>query len=216
MLDAEVRPVADGVLGDEHDLLRPLPDEIDDLLQHVQRPLAHLPPLDAGDGAEGAGVIAAVGDLDVGRGSGLGPAEGGQHPLAAGDLRLRRLAQQAADHVADAMPLPRRQHVVDAAGDVIAVVAEGGHAAGGDDDLIVAAAVEQLGDGRHRLIARRAEEAAGIDDHHPRVLGTLGGGHAARAEEMIHPVGIDPVLRAAEGQDVKRAIGIVCRGLNHD
>ena len=37
VLDAEVRPVADGVLGDEHDLLRPLPDEIDDLLQHVQR-----------------------------------------------------------------------------------------------------------------------------------------------------------------------------------
>ena len=161
-------------------------------------------------------MIAAVGNLDVGRGSGLRPAEGGQHPLAAGDLRLRRLTQQAADDVADAMPLPRRQHVVDAAGDVIAVVAEGRHAAGGDDHLIVAAAIEQLGDGRHRLIARRAEEAAGIDDHHPRILGTFGGGHAARAKEMIHPVGIDPVLRTAEGQNVKRAIGIVCRGFNHD
>jgi hypothetical protein len=33
---------------------------------------------------------------------------------------------------------------------------------------------------------------------------------------MIHAIGIDPVLRAAEGQNVKRAIGIVCRGLNHD
>ena len=40
VLDAEVRAVADGVLGDEHDLLRSLPDEIDDLLQHVQRALA--------------------------------------------------------------------------------------------------------------------------------------------------------------------------------
>ena len=137
MLDAEVGPVADRVLGDEHDLLRPLPDEIDDLLQHVQRTLADLPPLDAGDGAEGAGVVAAVGDLDVGRGAGLGPAEGGQHPLAAGDLRLRRLAQQTTDDVADAMPLPRRQDMVDAARDVVAVVAEGRHAAGGDDDLIV-------------------------------------------------------------------------------
>jgi hypothetical protein len=79
------------------------------------------------------------------------------------------------------MPLPRRQHVIDAAGDVIAVGAEGRHAAGGDDDLIVAPPVEQLGDSRHRLIARRAEEAAGIDDHHPRVLWTLTGGHPARA-----------------------------------
>ena len=161
-------------------------------------------------------MIAAVCNLDVGRGSGLRPAEGGQHPLAAGDLRLRRLAQQAADNVADAMPLSRRQDVIDAAGDVIAVVTEGRHAAGGNDHLIVAAAIEQLGDGRHRLIARRTEEAAGIDDHHPSILGTLGSGHAARAEEMIHPIGIDPILRTAEGQDVKRAIGVVCRGLNHD
>ena len=72
VLDAEVGAVADRVLGDEDDLLRPRADEIDDLLQHVQRPLADLPPLDAGDGAEGAGVVAAVGDLDVGRGPGLG------------------------------------------------------------------------------------------------------------------------------------------------
>ena len=35
MLDAKVRPIADSVLGDEHDLLCPLPDEVDDLLQHV-------------------------------------------------------------------------------------------------------------------------------------------------------------------------------------
>ena len=77
------------------------------------------------------------------------------------------------------MPLARRQHVVDASWDVIAVVTEGRHAAGGDDDLIVAAAVEQLGDGSYRLITRRAKEAAGIHDHHPRVLGTIGGGHAA-------------------------------------
>jgi hypothetical protein len=33
---------------------------------------------------------------------------------------------------------------------------------------------------------------------------------------MIHPIGINPILRAAEGQDVKRTIGIVCRGFNHD
>jgi len=33
---------------------------------------------------------------------------------------------------------------------------------------------------------------------------------------MIHSVGIDPILRTAEGQDVKRAIGIVWRGFNHD
>ena len=33
---------------------------------------------------------------------------------------------------------------------------------------------------------------------------------------MIHPVGIDPVLGTTERQNVKRAIGIVCRGFNHD
>ena len=167
---------------------------------------AHLRSLDAGDCAEGTGVITSVGDLDVGRGSSLGAAEGGEHPLAAGDFRLLRLTQQAADYIADPMPLPGRQHVVDAAGDVVPVVAERRHAASGDDKLIVAPSVEQLGDGRDRLIARRAEEATGVDYHHPRVLRTFGGGHPTRAQEMIHPVGIDPVLGTAEGEYVKRAV----------
>jgi hypothetical protein len=33
---------------------------------------------------------------------------------------------------------------------------------------------------------------------------------------MIHSIGIDPILRAAEGQDVKGAIGVGRRGFNHD
>ena len=89
VLDAEIGAVADRVLGDEHDLLRPARDQSTISCKHVQRPLADLPALDAGDRAEGAVVVAAVGNLDVGGGSGLGPAEGGQHALAAGDLGLR-------------------------------------------------------------------------------------------------------------------------------
>ena len=115
--------------------------------------------------------------------------------------------RELADDVADAMPLAGGQDVIDAGRDVVAVVAERRHAAGGDDDLIVAAPVEQLGDGRHRLIPRRAEEAAGVDDDDPRVVRPRDGGHAARAQEVIHAVGIDPVLRAAEGQNVEGAIG---------
>jgi hypothetical protein len=33
---------------------------------------------------------------------------------------------------------------------------------------------------------------------------------------MIHAIGIDPVLGTTEGQDVKRAFGTACRGINHD
>ena len=69
---------------------------------------------------------------------------------------------------------------------------------------------------RHRLVPRRAEEAAGVDDDHPRVFRAVRGGHPARAQQMIHPVGIDAILGTAEGQDVKGAIGVACRGFNHD
>jgi hypothetical protein len=144
VLDAEVGAVADGVLGDEDDLLRTPADKVDNLLQHVERALAHLRALDAGNGAEGAGVVAAVSHFHVGGGTGLSWAERRQHPFAAGDFRLRRLAEQIADHIADAVPLAGRQHTIDTGGDGVGVVAERGHAPGGDHHLPILAPVEQF------------------------------------------------------------------------
>ena len=119
VFDAEIGAVADRVLGDEDDLPGPLGHEVDNLLQDMQRTLADLAALDAGDCAEGTGVIAAIGDFHVGGRPSLGPAEGGQHALTARDFRLRFLAQELADDVADAVPLPRREDVVDAGRNIV-------------------------------------------------------------------------------------------------
>jgi len=112
MLHAEVGTVANRVLGHEHHLFGAAGHDIDDLLDHVERPLADLPPFDTGDRAEGAVVVAAVGHFDVGGGAGIGAAEGGQHPLAASDFGLSWLAEQITDDVADLVPLAGRQHAV--------------------------------------------------------------------------------------------------------
>ncbi len=70
VLDAEVFAVAGGVLADEGDLLNAAGDELarfgDDRLEAAGTEFS----AQIGDDAEGAGVVAALGDLDVGRGFG--------------------------------------------------------------------------------------------------------------------------------------------------
>ena len=216
MLHAEIGAVADGVLGDEDDLPRAAADEVDDLLQDVQGPLAHLGSLDAGDGAEGAGVVATVSHFDVGGRAGLGGVEGSEHSLAPGDFWPRRFAEEFANHVADAEPLAGCQHVVDAGGDVVGVVAERGHAPCGNHHLPILPPIEQFGNGGDRLVARRAEEAAGIDDDDMGVVRIGSRAHATRAEQMIHPIRIDTILGTSQRQNVKGAIRFARGDIDHE
>ena len=72
VFDAEVFAVAGGVLADEGDLLDAAGDELlgfgDDGLEAARAEFA----AQVGDDAEGAGVVAALGDFDVGGGFGRG------------------------------------------------------------------------------------------------------------------------------------------------
>ncbi len=56
---------------------------------------------------------------------------------------------------------------------------------------------------------RRAKEAAGVDNHYPGVIWSADGRHASRQQQVLHPVRVHPVLRAAERKNVKAAIGVL-------
>jgi hypothetical protein len=154
-------------------------------------------------------MVAAVRHLHVGGWASLGAAERGQHPLATGNFGLDLFAQQLADDITDAVPLSRRHHVIDAAGNGVPVVAQGRHAAGRDDELAVLPLLEQFRNGRNRLVTRRTQEPAGVDDDDARIIRAVDRGHALGAQEVLHTVRVHPVLRAAKGEDVKAAIVVL-------
>lgn len=176
VLDAEVGSVADGVLRDQDNLLDSSVDQLPDLAHHIERSLAGLAALDERDGAEGACVIAAVGDLDVGAGTGRTcPAEAGEHRRPV--VRVYwggRDVEQPADDLADLGPLAGREDGVDAGRDLGPVLVERGHTARGDHQLARPPGLEQLLDCLGRLAPGAGQEAAGVDDQHLSVLGLLG------------------------------------------
>ena len=95
VLEAEVFAVAGGVLADEGDLADAAGDELlgfgDDGLEAAGAELA----AQVGDDAEAAGVVAAFGDLDVGRGARGGEDSAGWFVVEIGGQRVRRRRAQA-------------------------------------------------------------------------------------------------------------------------
>ena len=74
----------------------------------------------------------------------------------------------------------------------------GAHAAG-DDDLAVF--LQRGADGVERLVARRIEEAAGVDDDEVGAVMLAGDLVALGAQARQDPLGIDQRLRAAEADE---------------
>lgn len=120
---AKVGTIPNCVLRHQHDLLGASGDKVDDLLNDVEWPLADLPPFNARDRAECAVVVAAVGDLDVGRGTGVGAPERRKHPLAPGDFGGGFSAEQFVDDIPNLVPLASGKDVIDAVREIVTVVA---------------------------------------------------------------------------------------------
>ena len=78
-----------------------------------------------------------------------------------------------------------------------------GQAAGDDDgaDLALLLQVEHLADDAERLLPGRLDEAAGVDDDDVGPVGVGDEGVAVLGQLAEHALGIDGVLRAAEGDE---------------
>ena len=78
-----------------------------------------------------------------------------------------------------------------------------GQAAGDDDgaDAALLLEVEHLADDAERLLPGRLDEAAGVDDDDVGPVGVGREGVAVLGQLAEHPLGIDGVLRAAEGNE---------------
>ncbi len=124
----------------------------------MQRPLALLPALDRWDGAERAGMVAAVGDLHIGRWSGMLMRERGSQPIASRELRFWLLAKQRSHRVTDAEPLARGQHLVDPSREIERIIAQRRKATCRNDELSRIALIDQILQGLDRLGPRGAQE----------------------------------------------------------
>ena len=214
--------VAREVLGNEVQLDDAAPGEVVGLFDDVGDGTAALFAAQRGDDAEGAGVVAALGDLQVrrvaGHRVGAGQVAAGDEGEVLGDLvsRLHRFAvddgQAALGLLHGLAKAKARQHVFDLG--VVRRAEEGvdlgefalefadvalGHAAR-DDQLGAGLGLQQahLEDGLDRLLLGLADEAAGVDDDGVGLFRALHHGVTTGHRDAKHMLGVDAVFGTAE------------------
>ena len=206
-----VHAVVGGVLGDEVEFFHSGGDEGAGFAEDVGLGAAAVAAADAGDGAVGAGVVAAFGDFEVGGVRGgeevagvavvgeVGGDGGGVGFFGAAGEEVFGDGGDAADEVDADEAVDFRE-----AGDEVAGVALGEAAGdeeflvGGDGALLPGAAGGD--DGVDGFLLGGVDEGAGVDDEEVGLLG--GGAGVAGGEEVAkHDFGVDEVFGAAEGDD---------------
>ena len=178
------------------------------------------------DDAERAGVVAALGHLDVGvvrrrhqRAGRVGVVQvlGQRGGVARGRRGAGRLPEEAHRHAGIGLPGGRRgdrahdvghlagaQHGVDLADLRLQFAAVALRQAAGDDEFLAAPGLLQLGelqDRVHRLLLGRVDERAGVDHEHVGRRRVGGDVVAGLLDQADHHLGVDEVLRAAEGDE---------------
>ena len=204
----EVPSIGERVLGDEDRLLHAAGGQRLHLAHHVGEGPAAVASPELGDRAERAAHVASLGDLHV-RVRHLR----GQQPWRAcvveiaGRRRRRPIVAVGglADELDDRRQVRRAEDAVDLrhlAHDLRAVAL--GQAAGHDEGAAAPLLLEprQLEDRLHRLLARAVDERAGVDDQTLGVLGLLDERKARLAQEAEHQLGVDLILRTAQGREV--------------
>ena len=152
------------------------------------------------DGAEGAEAVAAVRDLDVGKGRLDGA--GKLRQVLGGVLDAQDVAQDVADLILAAARHEGR-HVGHLPLDLVAVAR--GDAAGHDDRAVYAPLQLFSHQGQRQLDALldgTHQKGAGVDDDDVRIVGVVDDGKCrVGLDEGTHAVGVDLVLRAAQGDE---------------
>ncbi len=155
----DVDAVGAGVLRDDQDFLDPSPCQVLGFGQHVTDRARHERAAQRRDDAEGATVVAAFGNLQVGE-----MVRGQAHALRRHQIGIRvvRLGQVGVDIAHDLVGSVRAGDGEHGRVRRLHDVTLGAEAAG-DDDLAIL--VERLADGVERFLDGSVDEAAGVDDH---------------------------------------------------
>ncbi len=199
-LAVEIAPVLRRVLRDEDDLADALRGEMRDLIADILDGAAAVGAADVGDRAEGAAVVAALGDLHVGRIGGR--RRNARRVLVVEQLVLAREhdavpLERLLDGLHDAVPRTcaddgvRLRHVVE---ELLSVaLAE----AARDDEAAAAAGllvVRHVEDRRDRLLLRGLNERARIDDEDIRLRRVRRELDAVLPQDAEHHFRIDEIL----------------------
>ncbi len=191
----DVDAVGAGVLRDDEQFLDAGLGQLFSLAQHVDHRPRDEVAAQGGDDAEGAAVVAAFGDLQIG-------------VVARGQLHALRRQKVDIGVVRRGCRLVNRRH--DAliglrAGDgehvgvLFADEVRGRAHAAGDDDLAVL--LQRRADGAQRFLAGRIEEAAGVDHDQVGTVVLAGDLVAFRAQPRDDALRIDERLRASEADE---------------
>ncbi len=213
-LVADIDPVGAGVLRDDEEFLGPRGDQLLSLAQARIDPPARQLAAQIRDDAEGAGVIAALGDLEV------AVVARGELDVRLRDqvderaLARRRVDVDGLDHLFVLMRPGDRQHLRMGGADRVGFLA---HAAGHDHAAVLR---DGLADRSEALFLGGIEKAAGVDQHDVCARIILGKSVAIGAQTREDPLGIDERLGAAEADHADLLLlgqngGSYCRGRVH-
>ena len=203
-LAVEVAPVLRRVLRDEDDLLHAARGEVHHLIADILDGAAAVGAADVGDGAEGAAVVAALGDLHIG-------GVGGRRRDARRVLVIEQLVlacdddavslERLLDGLHDAVPRAcaddgiRLRHIIEELLPVALAEATCDDEAAAAAGLLVFRHVE---DGRDRLLLGGLDERACIDDEDIRLRRLRRELDAVLPEDAEHHFRIDEILGTAK------------------
>ncbi|MND87656.1 hypothetical protein D3C80_796630 [compost metagenome] len=202
----DVHAVGGGVLGDDQDLLHAGLFQALGLGQYLADGTAHQIPAHGGDDAEGAAVVAALGDLQIGVVARGQLDAVGRHQAGEGVVgRLRHVFVDVAQHLFIGVGAGDLEHL---GVDLADLVLFGAEAAG---DYHLAVFGQGLADGFQRLLYRAVDEAAGVDHHQLRIV--IAGHHIVPFGTQLgqDALGIDQVFGATQG-DESYFGGLFCVG----
>ncbi len=196
----QILAVARRVLGDQAELadaLRPRARRAS-FDQARDRPAAEASAPER-NRAEGARVVAAFGDLEVGIAARRQHARRGVIEDHVGGRRRRRRAAEIDDRL-DLEQRVERDEAVDLGNVARQLLAEAVHHAAGDQELAdpLALARRHLEDGVDRLALGLVDEGAGVDDHRLGALHVGGDRVPAAGQLAEQDLAVDAVLGAAE------------------
>ena len=209
-LTAPIRAVSGGVLGDEVEFPDPGGGQMLSLGQERgQRPAAVGPP-DGGNGAKGAAMAAALGELEVGQ----VPGGGGKPGLRLGIGEPGGLIGQAGASIVGELfqELGQPGKIVHAHKEVHfgegrqQFLAVAGHQAAGHHQLFAGIGflvAGQLQDGVQGLLGGRGDEGAGVDEHHLGLRRRVHHVPPLAGQVAQHDLGVHQVFGTAQADGVE-------------